>query len=136
SVIVVGDIDPREIEEKIKKQFISWKNPTDKIKKVKVNLDVKLKDKFLLLEDLEVGEPSLMFFKKKIVNAEQTKDDVLNAIKSSLLAALFENRFSELKTAGVKHFKNVSNQDFFSFKSDNNTIVARSISLNFNPDYL
>ncbi len=25
---------------------------------------------------------------------------------------------------------------FFSFKSDNNTIVARSISLNFNPDYL
>lgn len=77
-----------------------------------------------------------MFFKKKIVNAEQTKDDVLNAIKSSLLAALFENRFSELKTAGVKHFKNVSNKDFFSFKSDNNTIVARSISLNFNPDYL
>ncbi len=110
---MVGDIDPIEIEEKIKKQFISWKNPTDKIKKVKVNLDVKLKDKFLLLEDLEVGEPSLMFFKKKIVNAEQTKDDVLNAIKSSLLAALFENRFSELKTAGVKHFKNVSNQDFF-----------------------
>ncbi|AIK18828.1 M16 family metallopeptidase [Borreliella afzelii] len=136
SVIVVGDIDPREIEEKIKKQFISWKNPTDKIKKVKVNLDVKLKDKFLLLEDLEVGEPSLMFFKKEIANVEQTKNDVLNAIKSSLLAALFENRFSELKTAGVKHFKNVSNKDFFSFKSDNNTIVARSISLNFNPDYL
>ncbi len=25
---------------------------------------------------------------------------------------------------------------FFSFKSDNNTIVAKSISLNFNPDYL
>lgn len=136
SVIVVGDIDPREIEEKIKKQFISWENPTDKIKEVKVSLDLEFKDKFLLLEDLEVGEPSLMFFKKEIVNFVKTKDDVLDAIKRSLLAALFENRFSELKTAGVKYFKNVSNEDFFSFKSDNNTIVARSISLNFNPDYL
>ncbi|WP_151073578.1 M16 family metallopeptidase [Borreliella turdi] len=135
SVIVVGDIDPREIEEKIKKQFISWKNPTDKIKRIKVNLDVKLKDKFLPLEDLEVGEPSLMFLKKRIANVEQTKDNVLNAIKKSLLTALFENRFSELKTSGVKHFKGVSNGDFFSFKSDNNTIIARSISLNFNPDY-
>lgn len=51
---MVGDIDPIEIEEKIKKQFVSWKNPTDKIKEVKVSLDVELKDKFLLLEDLEV----------------------------------------------------------------------------------
>ncbi|EEF82691.1 M16 family metallopeptidase [Borreliella burgdorferi] len=136
SVIVVGDIDPIEIEEKIKKQFVSWKNPTDKIKEVKVSLDVELKDKFLLLEDLEVGEPSLMFFKKEIINFVKTKDDLLNAIKKSLLAALFENRFYELKTAGVKQFKNVSNKDFFSFKSDNNTIVAKSISLNFNPDHL
>ncbi|WKC77163.1 M16 family metallopeptidase [Borreliella valaisiana] len=136
SVIVVGDIDPIEIEEKIKKQFISWKNPADKIKKVKINLDVAFKDKFLLLEDLEVGEPGLMFFKKEIVNLVKTKDDVLNDLKRSLLAALFENRFSELKTAGVKHFKNVSNKDFFSLKSDDNTIVARSISLNFNSDYL
>ncbi|WLN25324.1 insulinase family protein [Borreliella valaisiana] len=136
SVIVVGDIDPIEIEEKIKKQFISWKNPADKIKKVKINLDVSLKDKFLLLEDLEVGEPGLMFFKKEIVNLVKTKDDVLNDLKRSLLAALFENRFSELKTAGVKHFKNVSNKDFFSLKSDDNTVVARSISLNFNSDYL
>ncbi len=136
SVIVVGDIDPIEIEEKIKKQFISWKNPADKIKKVKINLDVSFKDKFLLLEDLEVGEPGLMFFKKEIVNLVKTKDDVLNDLKRSLLAALFENRFSELKTAGVKHFKNVSNKDFFSLKSDDNTVVARSISLNFNSDYL
>ncbi|WP_210380511.1 M16 family metallopeptidase [Borreliella valaisiana] len=136
SVIVVGDIDPIEIEEKIKKQFISWKNPADKIKKVKINLDVAFKDKFLLLEDLEVGEPGLMFFKKEIVNLVKTKDDVLNDLKRSLLATLFENRFSELKTAGVKHFKNVSNKDFFSLKSDDNTIVARSISLNFNSDYL
>ncbi|QFI14645.1 M16 family metallopeptidase [Borrelia sp. CA_690] len=135
SVIVVGDINPREIEKKIKRQFISWENPADKIKKVKVTLDVKFKDKFLLLEDLEVGEPGLMFFKKEIVKLVQTKDDVLENIKRSLLTALFENRFSELKTTGVKHFKNVANKDFFSFKSDNNTIIARSISLNFNPDY-
>lgn len=136
SVIVVGDIDPIEIEDKIKKQFISWENPIDKIKEVKVSLDIEFKDKFLLLEDLEVGEPGLMFFKKEIVNPAKTKNDVLNDLKRSLLGALFENRFSELKIAGVKHFKNVSNKDFFSFKSDNNTIVTRSIALNFNSDYL
>ncbi|AJA90337.1 peptidase M16 [Borreliella chilensis] len=136
SVIVVGDIDPREIEEKIKKQFVFWKNPTDKVKELKIGLDIEFKDKFLLLEDLEVGEPGLMFFKKEIVNFVQTKDNVLNGLKRSLLTALFKNRFSELKTAGIKHFKNISNKDFFSFKSDDNTIVARSIALNFNPDYL
>ncbi|WNY68728.1 insulinase family protein [Borreliella lusitaniae] len=136
SVIVVGDIDPREIEDKIKKQFISWKKPTDKIEELKVSLDVDLKDKFLLLEDLEVGDPSLMFFKKEIINLVKTKDDVLDSIKRSLLSALFENRFSELNTAGVRYFKDVSNEDFFSFKSYDNIVVARSISLNFNPDYL
>ncbi|WKC85438.1 M16 family metallopeptidase [Borreliella lusitaniae] len=136
SVIVVGDIDPREIEEKIKKQFISWKKPTDKIEELKVSLDVDLKDKFLLLEDLEAGDPSLMFFKKEIINLVKTKDDVSDSIKRSLLSALFENRFSELNTAGVRYFKDVSNEDFFSFKSYDNIVVARSISLNFNPDYL
>ncbi|WNY66877.1 insulinase family protein [Borreliella lusitaniae] len=136
SVIVVGDIDPREIEEKIKKQFISWKKPTDKVEELKVSLDVDLKDKFLLLEDLEAGDPSLMFFKKEIINPVKTKDDVLDSIKRSLLSALFKNRFSELNTAGVRYFKDVSNEDFFSFKSYDNIVVARSISLNFNPDYL
>ncbi|WPM05798.1 M16 family metallopeptidase [Borreliella sinica] len=136
SVIVVGDIDPIEIEEKIRKQFISWENPTDKIEKIKSGLDLGFKDKFLLLEDLEVGEPCLMFFKKEIVRFFQTKNDILDDVKRSLLVDLFENRFSELNTVGVRHFKNVSNKDFFPFKSNNDTIIARSISFNFNPDYL
>ncbi|WP_445436025.1 M16 family metallopeptidase [Candidatus Borreliella tachyglossi] len=135
SVIIVGDIEPSEIEKKVKEQFSSLEKPSSEIEKIKMNLDTVMSEKFLSVEDIDMPFPNITFVKKDIHNIVSTSGEIKRDIEKTLLDGLFENRFSELKTSGLNYLMSFDSSDI-SFKSDDNYILINQIAVNFNPDHL
>ncbi|QMU99301.1 insulinase family protein [Borrelia sp. A-FGy1] len=135
SVIIVGDIDPSKIEEKIKEKFSSFKKPKSEKEKININLDTVMNERFISIEDFEIPFPSITFVKKDIVVPISTSNHIKKNIERVLLNSLFTNRFSELKASGINYFMSF-NKDDFSKKSDDNYILINKISIDLNPDSL
>ncbi|AHH06595.1 Peptidase, M16 family protein [Borrelia crocidurae DOU] len=135
SVIIVGDIDPKDIEEKIKKLFASFKKPLDEPEKVVINLDTVIDKKFVSIDDDETLFPSISFVcKEEIKGGFVTVEDLKRSIEKNLLNSLFINRFYELKVIGTNYFRSFDKFDS-DYKSDNNYILIKNISLTIDPEH-
>ncbi|WP_024653503.1 M16 family metallopeptidase [Borrelia persica] len=133
SVIIVGDIDPKDIEKKIRDLFVSFKKPLYEPEKVLINLDTTIDEKFVIIDDVETLFPSISFVsKEKIKKGIINVDDVKKDIEKTLLHDLFENRFHELKALGTNYFR-VFNKFDSEYKSDDNDILFKGIHFSINP---
>lgn len=99
AVVVVGDVDVKELEAKIKKVFSSI--PLKKDLPERPEFDVSITDEFVYINstDKELGEPSLQYFVKRnpldLSVVEKIKEDMIGSFASYIL----NNRFSELVLA-------------------------------------
>ncbi|KEO74232.1 M16 family metallopeptidase [Anditalea andensis] len=97
AIVVVGDVDVKKIEAKIKERFSDI--PLKKGLPERVVFDVPINDGFsyLLATDKELGEPVVQYYiKQKADHSFSETEDIAYGIKLQLARYVFNNRLSEL----------------------------------------
>ncbi|MFD2828291.1 M16 family metallopeptidase [Leeuwenhoekiella polynyae] len=96
AVVVVGDVDVKELAAKIKKVFSSI--PLKKNLPERPVFDLPITEDLVYINstDKELGEPSLQYFVKRPPLDLSVVEDIKEAITASFASYILNNRFSEL----------------------------------------
>ncbi len=96
AVVVVGDIDPVQVEARIKAHFSGLANPSPE--KPRTNFDIPdNKDPLIAIEtDKEATENSVTIFYKHNLKPEKTLGDFRDGLLAEIYTAMLNARFSEI----------------------------------------
>ncbi len=96
ALIIVGDIDPKAIEEKVKTLFSDMKMPKKVLPRKEYRVDLLNKNQFLTISDPElpytVAQILIKNEKEKVVTVSDYRNELLKSIFNQMIAG----RFSEL----------------------------------------
>ncbi len=101
AVIVVGDIDVKEVEAYVKAHFADLKNPKNERKRTNYSISLTGENRFITVTDKEQPEIGLnLIIKHKAKGAIKTQADYFAAMKRSLFGQMLSARYGEqgLKT--------------------------------------
>ncbi len=96
SVVVVGDIDVAQMEQKIKDHFGKITNPTNAVKREVFDLPDNDQPLISIETDVEATSSSLMFFYKHPKQSTQTIGDYKHYIIRELFTGMLNDRLDEL----------------------------------------
>jgi zinc protease len=98
SVIIVGDIDPIEIEAKIKKHFSSLKNPiNEKVRPLLIPVASRQKEEVFSVSDKEGEQTQIQIYNFiKATNPIINWEDYKNDITKNIFSLMFSARLQEL----------------------------------------
>ena len=100
AVIIVGDIDEKKMEEKVKKLFSTIPLEKDRPKRKKYSVKVGDDFTYLNLANKELGTTSIEYFLRYEVNPTLTETEMIqHEVKLDLLTSILDHRF--LKTADL-----------------------------------
>ncbi|SHM45039.1 zinc protease [Chitinophaga jiangningensis] len=96
ALIIVGDINPVLVEQQVKQQFASLKNPDHARPRPDYKIELTGKNQWLLLTDPEITATELEILVKHPGTELKTTTDYLQAVKRGLFNQLLAYRLSEL----------------------------------------
>ncbi|MEO7983859.1 MAG: insulinase family protein, partial [Bacteroidota bacterium] len=96
AVIVVGDIDVNDIEQKIKQTFGNIPAPSSPRKRAIFNVPEHMEPLFVVAKDKETAFPSIEVLYKKEPQPETTIGDYCRYMNRRLFTGMLNNRFREL----------------------------------------
>lgn len=99
ALIVVGDIDAKEMEKMVKQQFSTLKNPAPERARPEYPIELDGKNHFLLATDKELSGANLAIFVKYKDQPLRTEADYKEALKRRLFVQLLsDRRYTELNS--------------------------------------
>lgn len=108
ALIVVGDINPATIEQKIRQTFADLKEPANARRRTEYSVPLTGKNQFMTVTDREMTGTVAQVIIKHPGFALRTKDDYRAAIVRSLFNRLMSFRFSELANSPSPAFLKAS----------------------------
>lgn len=96
ALIVVGDIDPVQIEQAIRLKFSDLKNPVAEKSRVKYTVPLTGKNQFLQVTDKEITNTSVQVIMKQLSPELKTVADYRATMVSGLFGQLLSGRYAEL----------------------------------------
>lgn len=96
ALIIVGDINPDQVEQQVKQQFASLQNPANARPRPDYTIRLTGKNQWLSLTDPEITTTELEIIIKHPGTELKTTADYLNAMKRGLFNQLLAYRLSEL----------------------------------------
>lgn len=96
AIVVVGDIDVNEMEEKIKHVFGDIPAPVNPRKRESFNVPDHSETLSVVAKDKETAFPSVEVLYKKEVQPEETIGDYVRYMNSQIFTGMLNNRFREL----------------------------------------
>lgn len=100
ALIIVGDIDVKQMEAEVKRLFSDLKNPAKERPRVKYTIPLTGKNQFLAITDPEQTALSLEMLIKQPETNLRTKADYRASIVTSLMNQVFAGRMRELTMRG------------------------------------
>lgn len=122
AIIVVGDLDPIEMEKKIKAKFSGLKNPENAREKVLYEVPNHKETFIAIAKDKEATSTSLQLYTKLPAQQIKTLDDYRTSLMRALYNSMFNSRFHEISqkkgapflTAGAGYGNFVRTKDAYS----------------------
>jgi len=108
AVIVVGDVDESEVEQKISRLFDDLKNPSQERPYVNYPTSLDGSNGFLALNDKENTNTSALIYIKHLVSPQKTEADYTNMMVRELIRGMLSERFRQLSLAGDPGFRSAS----------------------------
>lgn len=109
AIIVVGDIDPKEMENKIKSNFAGLKNPKGAPELKVIEIPKRTEDHFQTIIDPEITNTTIQILHKfpspKVIKTEL---ELRNALKISLFNSIISNRINDIRRGGEIPFLSAS----------------------------
>ncbi len=96
ALIIVGDIDPKEMEERVKVLFSDMKMPKKALERKKYRVDLLNKNQFLAISDPELPYTVAQILIKSEKERVSTVGDYRNELLKSVFNQMIAGRFSEL----------------------------------------
>ncbi|MDQ1151392.1 M16 family metallopeptidase [Sphingobacterium zeae] len=96
ALIIVGDIDPKEMEERVKVLFADMKMPKKALERKKYRVDLLNKNQFLAISDPELPYTVAQILIKSEKDKVETVGDYRNELLKSVFNKMIAGRFSEL----------------------------------------
>ncbi|MBV7530932.1 pitrilysin family protein [Chitinophaga sp. sic0106] len=96
ALIIVGDINPDQVEQQVKQQFASLKNPENARPRPDYTIQLTGKNQWLRMTDPEITATQLEILVKHPGTELKTTTDYLNAVKRGLFNQMMAYRLSEL----------------------------------------
>ena len=128
AVIVVGDIDPKRIEARIKAHFSGIKNPTPEKPRSVYDLPDNKAPLIAITTDKEATNNTIMMFYKHPVKVEKNLGDFREKILAELYTSMLNNRFGEIaqQPESPYIFANAEYGRFLARSKDSYIIYAQS----------
>ena len=96
ALIIVGDIDVADMEQRIKTLFADLENPTDESGRIAYHVPLKGENQFMVVTDTEMPQTVMQIFVKHPEAKVQTVSDYRTQLAKSLFNQMTGARFSEL----------------------------------------
>jgi len=96
ALIIVGDIDPKEMEERVKVLFSDMKMPKKALERKKYRVDLLNKNQFLAISDPELPYTVAQILIKSEKEKVSTVGDYRNELLKNVFNQMIAGRFSEL----------------------------------------
>ncbi|WP_316817107.1 M16 family metallopeptidase [Pedobacter nyackensis] len=105
ALIVVGDIDVKEIEKQIKAKFSDLTNPKNAPERITYTLNLEGKNDFVAITDPEISSTSMQLLIKKAPALFKTEADLRNSMVKTLFNGMLTTRLGELSKQEKPPFK-------------------------------
>ncbi|QEM11746.1 M16 family metallopeptidase [Mucilaginibacter rubeus] len=96
AVLIVGDINPDEMERQVKEKFADLKNPVNEIPRVEFTIPLTGKPQFVSVTDKEINIESAQIIIKHRAGKLKTVNDYRRMLTTQFMNQMLAARFSEL----------------------------------------
>lgn len=96
AVVAVGDFDPKAVEELIRKNFATLKNPSNPRPRQSYTIPARTADNYKVIADPEFPSTRLSLYGLEPASVERTLPDVRERIRGELFAAMMNTRLDDL----------------------------------------